>query len=99
MGRKCGAEAAAEAFGLEGSPDPGLSLSFSLSLSLSLSLSISVMCLSVCLSVYVFTMFSVALIAKKFEDVHRNRGDDTGMKVLEFCVKKRTDKCNNAINT
>ena len=38
------------------------------------------------------------LIQKKYEDVHHSL-EDNGLKVLDFCVKKRTDHYNNLINT
>ena len=45
-----------------------------------------------------YVLYFIDAIKNKFEDVHHRRGDDTGLKVFEYCVKKRTDKCNNAIN-
>ena len=38
------------------------------------------------------------LIQKKYEDVHHSL-EDNGLKILDFCVKKRTDHYNNLINT
>ena len=38
------------------------------------------------------------LLMEKYAEVHHSR-DGTGIKTLDYCIKKKTDHYNNAINT
>ena len=44
-------------------------------------------------------LFLVELIMQKYKTVHHSSNDSNGLKVLDYCVKKKTDAINNSINT
>ncbi len=43
--------------------------------------------------------FRVASVVQEYRDTHHNTSSNGGLKILDYCVKKRTDQLNNSINT